>query len=240
MKPKKNPKADLRRRWVLFLQIGLILVLFMTLQAFQWKTYDQKQILDPDITFDDIVEETPPVTVLPDVPPPPPPPKTIVDVIKEVPDDKDVKEDNGAPTEIDLDALVKPSEIEEPDDVEDPVHVPFDFIEDVPLFPGCESFSENKDREKCMSEEVNHFVSKEFDTTLGEKLGLTGTNLVVIRFVVNTQGEVDQIQTRAPHPGLEKEAERVINLLPKMQPGKQRGKPVPVSFTIPIRFKVQD
>ncbi|MCM8568796.1 energy transducer TonB [Gramella jeungdoensis] len=240
MKPKKYPKADLRRRWFLFLQIGLILVLFLTLQAFQWKTYDQQQIVDPDITYNDIEEETPPVTVLPDVPPPLPPPKTIVDVIKEVPDDKDVEEDNVAPTEIDLDDLVKPSEIEEPDDVEDPVHVPFDFIEDVPVFPGCESLSENEERRKCMGDEINRFVRNEFDTTLGEELGLTGMNLVVIRFVVNRQGEVDEIKTRATHPGLEKEAERVIGLLPKMQPGKQRGKPVPVSFTIPIRFQVLD
>ena len=239
MKPKKNPKADLRRRWVLFLQIGLILVLFLTLQAFQWKTYDRQQIADPEFTFNEIKEETPPVTVLPDVPPPPPP-KIAIDVIEEVPDDKEVQEDNIAPTEIDLDDVVNPSDIEEPEDVEDPVEVPFDFIEDVPVFPGCESLSENDERKKCMSEEINRFVMKEFNTQLGAELGLTGTNLVIIIFVVDRQGEIGQIRTRAPHPGLEKEAERVIKSLPKMQPGKQRGKPVPVSFTIPIRFKVQD
>ncbi|TBW30162.1 energy transducer TonB [Gramella sp. KN1008] len=237
MKPKKNPKADLRRRWVLFLQIGLILVLFLTLQAFQWKTYDNQEILNPDFIYDDIVEETPPVTVLPEIPTPP---KPVVHIIKEVPDDKKIEEDDVAPTEIDLNDLVKPSEIEEPEDIEEPVDIPFEFIEDVPVFPGCEGFSDNKDRKKCMSSGINQFVRKEFNTGLGEKLGLSGTNLVVIMFVVNMKGEVEQIRTRAPHPGLEKEAERVIKLLPVMQPGKQRGKPVPVSFVIPIRFKVQD
>lgn len=236
MKPKKNPKADLRRRWVLFLQIGLILVLFLTLQAFQWKTYDKQEVSDPGYKFEDIMEETPPVTVLPETPPPP---KPVVHIIKEIPDDKETEEDEVAPTEIDLDDLVKPSEIEEPD-IEEPVKVPFDFIEDVPVFPGCEQLKDNKDRKKCMSSEINRFVREEFNTGLGEKLGLTGTNLVAIMFVVNTKGEIEQIQTRAPHPELEKEAERVISLLPRMQPGKQRGKPVPVSFSIPIRFQVQD
>lgn len=239
MKPKKNPKADLRRRWVLFLQIGLVLVLFLTLQAFQWKTYDPKPPKGKIVSFDDINEETPPVTVLPDVPPPPPP-KQIPDIIKEVPDDTDVTEDSVAPTEIDLDDILEPDDIKEPDSPEEPVEVPFDFIEEVPVFPGCEAMIENADRKKCMSSKISNFVNREFDTGLGAELGLTGTNLVVVMFVVNNDGLVEQIQTRAPHSELEKEARRVISELPKMKPGRQSGKPVSVSYTIPIRFKVQD
>lgn len=239
MKPKKNPKADLRRRWVLFLQIGLILVLFLTLQAFQWKTYDEKSYVDPVISIDDVEEETPPVVIVPENTPPPPP-KTVVDVIEEIPDDSDKEEDVVKPTEIDLDDILEPSEIEEPDEPEEPVKVPFDFIEDVPIFPGCENLNDNAERKSCMSSKISKFVNKEFDTGLGSELGLTGTNLVLVMFVVNTEGKVEQIQTRAPHPELEKEARRVIGELPVMRPGKQRGKPVPVSYTIPIRFKVQE
>jgi protein TonB len=238
MKPKKNPKADLRRRWVLFLQIGLILVLFLTLQAFQWKTYDPKPEISDKVQVDDLIEENPPVTVPPEKPLPPPPPPA--DVILEVPDDKQVEEDDIAPTEVDLDDIIEPSDIDEPEDMEEPEKLPFDVIEDVPVFPGCENFSKNEERKECMSEKINRFVGKEFNTALGEELGLTGTNLVVIMFVVNKQGLVEQIQTRAPHPRLEQEAERVIAKLPKMRPGLQRGKPVPVSYVIPIRFKVQD
>lgn len=239
MKPKKNPKADLRRRWVLFLQIGLILVLFLSLQAFQWKTYKSSSSEDQMVHIDDLQEETPPITIVPEATPPPPPPRTIVDIIEEVPDDSDKSEDLVAPTDVDNDDFLEPEDIEEPEKPEEPIKVPFDFIEKVPIFPGCESLSENTERKKCMSSKISNFVNKEFNTGLGAELGLTGTNLVLVMFVVNKEGVVEQIQTRAPHPELEKEARRVIGKLPKMKPGRQQGRAVPVSYTIPIRFKVQ-
>lgn len=239
MKPKKNPKADLRRKWVLFLQIGLILVLFLTLQAFQWKTYEEKLPEDRKIMVDNLEEETPPVTILPELTPPPPP-KTILDEIDEVPDDKDIIEDAVAPIDFELNDLPEPGDIVEPETPDEPVEVPYAFIEEVPLFPGCEDLNGNSERKKCMSSKISKFVNKEFDTGLGSELGLTGTNLVLVMFVVNKQGLVEKIQTRAPHPELEKEARRVIGKLPQMKPGRQQGKAVPVSYTIPIRFKVQE
>jgi protein TonB len=48
------------------------------------------------------------------------------------------------------------------------------------------------------------------------------------------------VRARAPHPRLVKEATRVVNLLPKMKPGKQRGKAVVVPYSLPIIFQVQD
>ena len=236
MKPKKNPKADLRRRWVLFLQIGLIVVLFLTLQAFQWKTYEPQKSTSITMQMDDLVEEEPPVTIYKQDLPPPPPPPVDVPVIKAVPDDADVVEDDIAPTDINFDDFLEPEDIVDADDDEEPVKVPFEFIEDVPLFPGCEDLNDNAERKSCMSSKISKFINKEFDTGLGDKLGLTGMNLVHVMFVVNEQGLVEQIQTRAPHPELEKEAERVIRKLPQMKPGK----PVSVSYSIPIRFKVQE
>jgi len=239
MKPKKNPKVDLRRRWVLFLQIGLILVLFLSLQAFQWKTYDPKPSTDQIVSIDDLEEEPVPVTIVPEKTPPPPP-KTITDVIEEVPNDTDTKEDVVKPTDLDIEDIPEPSDIVEPDAPEEDIKVPYDFIENVPIFPGCEDLTNNVERKQCMSSKINSFVNREFDTGLGAELGLTGTNLVVVMFVVNKNGRVEQIQTRAPHPELEKEARRVIGELPEMEPGRQGGKPVSVSYTIPIRFKVQE
>ena len=57
---------------------------------------------------------------------------------------------------------------------------------------------------------------------------------------IDEKGNIGQVRARAPHPRLEKEAARVINSLPKMKPGKQRGKPVGVMYSLPIAFKVQD
>jgi protein TonB len=44
---------------------------------------------------------------------------------------------------------------------------------------------------------------------------------------------------RGPDKNLEAEAKRIIEKLPKMTPGKQRGRPVRVPFSIPITFKLQ-
>ena len=51
--------------------------------------------------------------------------------------------------------------------------------------------------------------------------------------------EATGIRSRGPHKTLEREANRIIAKLPKMTPGKQRGKPVRVPFSIPITFRLQ-
>ena len=84
------------------------------------------------------------------------------------------------------------------------------------------------------------FVRKKFNADLGSQLGLTGINRVIVQFKIDKSGNVTDVRSRAPHPRLEEEAARVINSLPKMQPGKQRGKPVGVMYSLPIVFQVQD
>jgi len=57
---------------------------------------------------------------------------------------------------------------------------------------------------------------------------------------VNKQGGIENVKvTRSVDPSLDKEAIRVINKMPKWIPGKQRGKPVNVSFSVPINFQLQ-
>ena len=84
------------------------------------------------------------------------------------------------------------------------------------------------------------FVNKKFNTDLAGDLGLTGRQRINVIFKIDKTGNIVGIQARAPHPGLEKEAKRVIGLLPKMKPGKQRGKAVTVPYSLPILFQVQD
>lgn len=91
-----------------------------------------------------------------------------------------------------------------------------------------------------MSDKIQEFVNKKFNTDLASELGLSGRQRINVIFKIDKTGEVVGIRARAPHPGLEKEAARVIGLLPKMQPGKQRGKAVTVPYSLPIVFQVQD
>ena len=125
------------------------------------------------------------------------------------------------------------------EEVEEDVEVPFAVIENVPVFPGCERGNNEKKR-KCMSDKIAKFVQRKFNTDLAGDLGLTGRQRISVIFKIDKSGNVTGVRARAPHPRLEKEAQRVINLLPKMQPGKQRGKAVIVPYSLPIIFQVQD
>jgi len=136
--------------------------------------------------------------------------------------------------------IVEVEEVEVVEEEEEIADVPFAVIENVPIFPGCESKKNNAERKACMSEKVSKLVNKKFNTELGADLGLSGVNRIFVSFKIDRNGNIVNIRSRAPHPRLEEEAKRVIKLLPKMTPGKQRGKPVGVLYSLPITFKVED
>ncbi len=240
MKPKKNPKADLTKRSVLFLQLGLILVLFLAWQAIEWKTYDKEDINLGQLDLGELDDEEIPITEILNTPPPPPPPPPAPEIIEVVEDEEEVEEDVIESTETNQDEIVEVKEVVEAPVEEVIADVPFAVIENVPIFPGCENLSNNDQRKKCMSEKVQEFVQRKFNTDLGSQLGLTGVNRVIVQFKIDKNGNITDVRSRAPHPRLEQEAARVINSLPKMQPGKQRGKPVGVMYSLPIVFQVQD
>ena len=118
-------------------------------------------------------------------------------------------------------------------------NVPFAVIEEVPVFPGCEGL-DNDARKKCMSNKISSIVAENFDTSLGKKLGLTGVNRVYVRFKIDENGSVTDIESRAKMPELETEAIRTIKLLPQMKPGKQKGENVGVLYSLPIVFQVAE
>jgi len=238
MKPKKNPKADLRKKSNLFLSFGLILALLASLLLIEWKTYDKEEIASQQVYLNALEDEEIPITKLANTPPPKPP--VIPDVIDVIENDPELKEDEIESTEISLEDIVEPEEIVEPKTDEEAETVPFILIEDVPIFPGCEGLNDNAARKTCMSEKITAYVNKNFNKELGSELGLSGINRITILFQINTKGEIVNIQARAPHAKLEEEAVRVIKSLPKMQPGKQRGKPVNVNYALPIIFQVQN
>jgi periplasmic protein TonB len=69
------------------------------------------------------------------------------------------------------------------------------------------------------------------------KNGISGT--VVIQFIVNKSGQIiDPKVLRGIGGGCEDEAIRVIKKMPAWTPGKQKGKPVSVRFTLPVRFSI--
>lgn len=112
-------------------------------------------------------------------------------------------------------------------------------MDKVPAFENCSDL-EGEERKTCTSREISMFVNRNFDTSLGKELGLTGINRVIVQFRIDKTGKVQDIKSRAPHPKLEEEAERVIASLPDFIPGEQNGKAVSVMYSLPIAFKVAE
>ncbi|UBZ11490.1 energy transducer TonB [Leeuwenhoekiella palythoae] len=146
------------------------------------------------------------------LPPPPPPPSLNEDAVIEVVETQSQKEIND---------------------------VPFAVVEEVPVFPGCESLQTNAERKKCMSEQVSQLINANFNTKVGEELQLKGVQRIYTRFRINENGDIVDIESRASVPELEKEAERVVSLLPKITPGKHKGKNVGVLYSLPIVFQTK-
>ncbi|MCF6168681.1 energy transducer TonB [Lutibacter sp.] len=239
MEVKKNPKANLENYSRLFMQLGLVLALLVVYLAIEKKTYDRViGDLGPVVLNAEDDEQTIEIA-----PPPPPeqkaPPPPTPDKIEVVEDEKEVEETVIESTETDEDDAVEVEEIVDVEEDEDVMEdVPFAIIEDVPVYPGCKG---NKAKLRaCLQEKITKHVNRKFNSDLASDLGLSpGIKRIFVMFKIDKNGNITNVMARAPHKRLQAEAIRVIKLLPKMIPGKQRGRPVGVKYSLPIAFKVE-
>lgn len=239
MQIKKNPKSNLENYSKIFMQLGLVLALLVVYLAIQKKSYD-RQIADlgPVVLNAQDEEQTIEIKKIkpPEIKTPPPP---TPDKIEVVDNQKDVEETVIQSTEVTENDAVEVKDIQDVTDDEDIVEdVPFAIIEDVPVYPGCKG---NKAKLRaCLQEKISKLVNRKFNADLASDLGLApGIKRIFVMFKIDKTGKVVDIRARAPHKRLQEEAIRVIKLIPKMTPGKQRGKPVGVKYSLPIAFKVE-
>ena len=234
MQPKKNPEADLNKNRNLYFVIGLTFVTFITWQAIESKTYEKTFDYEA-LNVEDDDDEDIPITEQIKTPPPPPPPPPAPEVIEVVEGEEEVEETVIESTETDQDEIII-EEIEVEDEFED-IDVPFAVIEDVPIFPGCESVAKSQ-RRACFQEQMNKHIRKNFRyPDIAQEMGIQGR--VYVNFIIAKDGSITNIRMRGPDKNLENEAARIIGRLPKMTPGKQRGRAVRVPFSIPITFRLQ-
>jgi protein TonB len=234
MQLKKHPEADLNKNRNLYFVIGLTLVLGVTWGAVEYKSYERKiDLTNGDMLVDD--EEDVPITEqLKTPPPPPPPPPPAPEVIEIVEDEEEVEETVIESTESDEEMVIEDIVVE--DDFDD-IDVPFAVIEDVPIFPGCESVAKSQ-RRACFQEQMNKHIRKNFRyPDIAQEMGIQGR--VYVNFIISKDGTITNIRMRGPDKNLENEAARIIGRLPQMTPGRQRGRPVRVPFSIPITFRLQ-
>ncbi len=119
--------------------------------------------------------------------------------------------------------------------------VPFAVAEKTPVFPGCEDL-DGKNLKDCTVKKINNHVNTNFNTSLGKELGLEGESRIVVQFKINNQGKITNVRSRSlanepeARKSLENEATRVVSSLPRMKPGKFKGKEVDVMYSLPIVF----
>lgn len=234
MESKKNPKYDLRRNSSLYFVIGLALILFIVWRAIEWKSYEKNTYDYEQLNVTDDDDEEVPITEQIKTPPPPPPPPSAPEVIEVVEDDEEVEETIIESTETDQEEIIEEVVVEE---IEEEVDVPFAIIEDAPIWPGCEKRPKSA-RRNCFEEQIKKHIKKNFRyPEIAQEMGIQGQVLVV--FVIDAEGQIVNIRMRGPDKNLENEAKRIIELLPKMTPGRQRGRAVRVPYSIPIVFRLQ-
>ena len=111
-------------------------------------------------------------------------------------------------------------------------------IEKVPVYPGCEDFTENKMLKNCMSIRITAFVTMKFNSDAMKNLIRGKQYRTTVNFTVDTKGKVTDVSATGPNQEMENEAIRIIKKLPKMQPGRQKGKKVAVKYSLPIILQV--
>lgn len=116
-------------------------------------------------------------------------------------------------------------ETEIPDELPGETEV-FMIVEEMPQYPGGENA-------------LRAFINQHIDyPPVAQEKGIQGK--VYVSFVVSNDGSVKNAKVvRGVDPVLDQEALRVVNSMPRWQPGKQRGQNVNVQYTVPISFVLQ-
>lgn len=227
METKKSENANLESKRSIFFQIGLIIALGLTLVAFEWKSPVKQIVVTSqwEAVNEDVVIKN---TIFEDRKPAPKP--VVAPAIRIVDNNTNITHD------LAIDMEIKPDEnqpeyltpvathLEEENSLTE--ETPFVVVEKMPEFPGG-------------MKALQEFLAKNTRyPSAANETGIQGT--VYLYFVVEKDGSISNIKTlRGIGGGCNEEAERVLSLMPKWKPGNQFGKPVRVSYNVPVIFKLQ-
>lgn len=222
MEAKKNPKIALIKKTGLFLNIGFVISILFVIVAFEWKSYDDADLLELGQVKDDFVEIT---EVPPTRQPPPIPPKIKQPEIIEVPDVEEIKEEITLDLDVEITEETEIEEIvfEEPVE-EEVVDEIFTLVEEYPSFDGGDlAFIKFVQKNLIYPEKAR-------------RMGLEGR--VFVQFIVEKDGSLTNVTVlKGLNGGCNEEAIRVMQKSPKWLSGKQRGRPIRVQMVIPITFR---
>ncbi|MFT5141832.1 MAG: protein TonB [Rhodothermales bacterium] len=216
---RKTEKADLKKRYTLFVEVGMVLTLALLIVAFRAdfranSEFDVTLAQQETVQMEEILQ-----TQQIEKPPPPPRPPVPVEVPNdEILDDDDLELDMS----LDLDAAVDlPPPPPPPDDEPEPEPEIFVIVEQMPDLIGG----------------LGELQKKIRYPEIAKKAGVEGR--VIVQFVVNEQGNVENpVVVRGIGAGCDEEALKAVQSA-KFTPGRQRGTNVKVKMSLPITFKLK-
>jgi len=213
---KKYDYVNLRKYTTTFSSLGFMFVLSFLIIVFSLRSYDEVKMLIGEIPdFEDTEIEPPPTQ---HEPPPPPPPVVEIDVVP----DEEIIEEEPEIEEVEMEEEEVIEEIVEEVVEEEEI---FMVVEEMPEFPGGPV-----EMMKYLRNNISY-------PPLAVDNGVEGT--VIVTFVVNKGGNiVDAVVARGIGAGCDEEALRVIRAMPSWKAGMQRGKPVKVKYSVPVKFKL--
>ncbi len=227
MEIKKSPKADLKNKRGLLLEVGLVISLLLVIVAFSY-TPKEKRVEKIDLQVAPIEEQIVEITRQ-DQKPPEAPRKVEVKVIADLL--QVVTNDTKITTEVDFTEFDEDVEVVQTVPVEEEVvedDQPFLIAETMPSFQGGDLNT------------FRNWVQQNVKfPQIALENGIQGR--VVLSFVIEKDGRLTNIQVlQTPDRSLSEEAIRVLSKSPKWSPGKQRNQVVRVKYTLPVDFRVQN
>ena len=225
MEAKKTKKADMQNRRALFMEIGLVIALACVVGAFSWgqTKREVQQLVDAVAPVEvEVIINTEQEQRQPEVRPQVN--QVISDFLEVVRNDTQITTDYSF-EEFSEDFVIEvpvAAAVEE-EIVED---IPMIIAEEMPIFQGgpIEGFR------AWVQGRMSY-------PRVAQENNIQGN--VITRFVIERDGSLTNIEILAsPDRSLSEEATRVLNSSPKWEPGKQRGRPVRVSYTMPVVFQL--
>ncbi|MEM1269054.1 MAG: TonB family protein [Bacteroidota bacterium] len=216
---RKTKGADLRAKYPLFVQIGMAAALGLLILAFRFDFTNESEFVIPE--EETIVVEMEDIEQTQQVEKPPPPPRPPVPV--EVPDDSELEDEV-----LDIDSEI---DFDEPADLPPPPPPPAEEEEPEPeIFVVVEQMPELIGGLAELQKKIKY-------PEIAKKAGVEGT--VFVQFIVDENGNVTNAAVaKGIGAGCDEEALRAVRTA-KFKPGRQRGKPVKVKFSLPIRFRLK-
>lgn len=246
METKKSQTAQLENKRGSLFAIGMVAALGLTLSAFEFTSLEkhtqkrmaklQEEPENTEVIFEQKEQEQPKVKPEDNfIPPKPQPPANITPIVST---NIVATTQNTNPT-----TTLLPGEtgtptmtFNLPQNTEEPQPTDFFVVEDMPHFAQISNISDDKLRDMEQDKLLRNFIFSKIKYPKDAlEAGIHGT--VYVTYKVDKEGKVCDVQVKkGVHPSLDREAVRVVSLIPDMVPGKQRGQPVNVRYVFPVKF----